>query len=163
MLVTGTSIAPTFAKANLTSTLPKVKTEQLLAQQAPTSAPAQFPESSTYLKLCAHGSLATQDGTQASTGEVGVYVNWEYSGGLVRPHPVLIYNLTGRSITTNYFRWQNAAGTQVQRGPSGEIANGRYTTPWYPTWIPQTENPSVRVSVYATTRPAAGFTAQCRP
>jgi hypothetical protein len=38
MLVTCTSMAPTFATANLTSTSPKVKTEQLLAQQASTSA-----------------------------------------------------------------------------------------------------------------------------
>lgn len=99
-------------------------------------------------------SLVAPDGATASSVVVDVY--WQYrnsdSGTLVKPSSVIIFNGTGRSITFTVNRWQNYAGTTVNRGPSGTIGNNTSVSWTPPTWIPRNQNPFVNVGAAATTR-----------
>ncbi len=101
--------------------------------------------------VCAFKLVAPDQTT--TDGTVNVYVYWQYDGASIKASAVTIENTTGRSITVSTDRWQNAAGTAVDRGYVGEIVNGDSKT-WYPfRFIPTNQNPYVNVSAYATTRP----------
>lgn len=127
-----------------------VATAMLLTGGFVTSSPKSAVAAEKYCNFY----LRAPDGTIASYVKVVVYWLYSSSGASVKPSYVRIENYTARSITLKTNRWQNSAGTVVQRGTSGNIAPNSNSTPWFPTkWIPKTQSPYVSVAAYATTRP----------
>lgn len=123
--------------------------------------PPEAPGCSFYLKA--------PDGTISSnTVYVGVD-KWEYlsassSGASVKPASLTIFNNTGRDITINEDRWENANGSTIERGTGGTIHSGKHTVPWYPkTYIPTSQGPYIGVTAYATSRPGLNGSTRCKP
>jgi hypothetical protein len=120
------------------------------------------PASAQSWDRCSFNLEAPDETTTAGDVEVTVYWQYSSSGASVKPSSVIIYNGTGRSITLTVNRWQNYAGTTVNRGPSGTIGNDVTLPSWTPsTWIPRNQNPFINVGAAATTRPGMNGSVIC--
>jgi hypothetical protein len=100
--------------------------------------------------------LRAPDGT-VSTGWFGVSIeSWRYSGSSVKPFRVNLTNTTNREVTVSLDRWQNPVTGLADRGDGGNYDNYESDS-WDPvTYFPITDNPTVEIKVYATSRPGMG-------
>ena len=103
----------------------------------------------------------TASNGDATTPSQLVYVDVKFN--LLRGHAIAeditISNYTGRSVTFVNDRWQDMNTGKMDRGASGQLANGAATT-WHASSRfapgPDGEGRRVNVNMAATTRPGLG-------